>query len=105
MAKLGTSRKNKPVYPEEMPNKEVHSSLFCFTEDIAVVNYTPKKNKSVILMSTLHRGKESEPMPPPLRPRVSSTNVLNRVGEQQDKWKRQVQEQRRNIYDRHTMLN
>ncbi|KAK3865431.1 hypothetical protein Pcinc_028959 [Petrolisthes cinctipes] len=38
--------------------------------------------------------------PLPLRP-----NVLNRVGHQQDKWKRQVQEQRRNIYDRHTMLN
>lgn len=33
------------------------------------------------------------------------TNVLNRVGHQQDKWKRQVREQRRNIYDRHTMLN
>lgn len=32
-------------------------------------------------------------------------NVLNRVGHQQDKWKRQVREQRRNIYDRHTMLN
>jgi len=31
--------------------------------------------------------------------------VLNRVGHQQSKWKRQVQEQRRNIYDRHTMLN
>ncbi|KAG8194251.1 hypothetical protein JTE90_024580 [Oedothorax gibbosus] len=43
--------------------------------------------------------------PHPLRPRVASTNVLNRVGEQQDRWKRQVQEQRRNIYDRHTMLN
>lgn len=33
------------------------------------------------------------------------SNVLNRVGHQQDKWKRQVREQRRNIYDRHTMLN
>lgn len=32
-------------------------------------------------------------------------NVLNRVTNQQDKWKRQVREQRRNIYDRHTMLN
>lgn len=31
--------------------------------------------------------------------------VLNRMGYQQRKWKRQVQEQRRNIYDRHTMLN
>ncbi|XP_050308281.1 uncharacterized protein CG1161 isoform X1 [Anthonomus grandis grandis] len=32
-------------------------------------------------------------------------NVLNRVSNQQDKWKRQVKEQRKNIYDRHTMLN
>lgn len=32
-------------------------------------------------------------------------NVLNRVGHQQDKWKKQVKEQRKNIYDRHTMLN
>lgn len=32
-------------------------------------------------------------------------NVLNRVTNQQDKWKRQVQEQRQRIYDRHTMLN
>lgn len=35
----------------------------------------------------------------------SSVNVLNRVSHHQDKWKRQVQEQRKNIYDRHTMLN
>jgi len=34
-----------------------------------------------------------------------SSSVLNRVGHQQSKWKRQVQEQRKNIYDRHTMLN
>jgi hypothetical protein len=33
------------------------------------------------------------------------SSVLNRVGRQQSKWKNQVQEQRRNIYDRHTMLN
>lgn len=37
--------------------------------------------------------------------RGSGTNMLNRVGHQQDKWKRQVREQRKNIYDRHTMLN
>lgn len=32
-------------------------------------------------------------------------NVLNRVGLQQNKWKKQVQEQRENIYDKHKMLN
>jgi len=36
-----------------------------------------------------------------LRPK----NVLNRVENQQEKWKKQVQEQRKNIYDNHTMLN
>ncbi|XP_018008216.1 uncharacterized protein CG1161 isoform X2 [Hyalella azteca] len=42
---------------------------------------------------------------PPHPLRVRPHNVLGRVGHQQDKWKRQVQEQRRNIYDRHNMLN
>lgn len=36
---------------------------------------------------------------------MRGSNVLNRVGHQQDKWKKQVKEQRKNIYDRHTMLN
>merc|ERR1711971_1361794 len=31
--------------------------------------------------------------------------ALQRIGSHQDKWKRQVQEQRRHIYDQHTMLN
>ncbi len=33
------------------------------------------------------------------------SSVVSRVGTQQSRWKRQVQEQRRNIYDRHSMLN
>lgn len=40
-----------------------------------------------------------------VHPMGARGNVLNRVGHQQDKWKRQVREQRKNIYDRHTMLN
>lgn len=31
--------------------------------------------------------------------------MMDMVGQSQDKWKRQVEIQRRNIYDRHTMLN
>ena len=34
-----------------------------------------------------------------------SDGVINRLGTQQSRWKRQVQEQRRNIFDRHAMLN
>lgn len=37
--------------------------------------------------------------------RPGGSGVLNRVSHTQDKWKRQVQEQRRHIYDRHTILN
>lgn len=32
-------------------------------------------------------------------------SLLNRMTDEQKKWKGTVQEQRRNIYDRHTMLN
>ena len=32
-------------------------------------------------------------------------SVINRVESQQTRWKRKVEEQRRNIYDRHSMLN
>lgn len=39
-----------------MSNKDVYSSFY-FTKDTTVVNYVPKKNKNVVLMSTLHRNK------------------------------------------------
>lgn len=50
-------------------------------------------------------------VPPPgadatqMRTYRGAEGVINRIGTQQSKWKRQVQEQRRNIYDRHAMLN
>ncbi|KAH8395558.1 hypothetical protein KR222_011244 [Zaprionus bogoriensis] len=57
-----------------------------------------------------HTNEDDEPTPPmPVgannQELSARANVLNRVGHQQDKWKRQVREQRRHIYDRHTMLN
>jgi len=36
---------------------------------------------------------------------ISRGRVMNRLSNQQTKWKQQVQEQRRNIYDTHRMLN
>lgn len=35
----------------------------------------------------------------------SRSNVINRVSQEQSKWKRQVQEQRRTVYDKHVILN
>ena len=39
-----------------MPNKTkpVNSSMFAYQDDITLVSYCPKKNKSVLLLSTMH---------------------------------------------------
>ena len=55
MTLIGTIRKNKPELPQ-MSNKEVKSSEFYFTSDTTIVNYVPKKNKNVILLSTTHKN-------------------------------------------------
>lgn len=54
---VGTLKKNKKEIPKAfLPHKDrqVGSSLFGFTKDTAIVSYVPKKNKSVILMSSMH---------------------------------------------------
>lgn len=55
---LGTVRKNKPELPLMTTKNELHRSYFFFTKDTTVVSYVPKKNRNVILMSTLHNSKE-----------------------------------------------
>lgn len=37
--------------------------------------------------------------------RARNGSVLNRVGSSQSRWQQQLIEQRRNIYDRHSILN
>ncbi|KAJ8940529.1 hypothetical protein NQ314_010690 [Rhamnusium bicolor] len=66
----------------------------------------PLLNKRIKGSYQEHTNEEDEITAGPMSHNMSVRgNVLNRVGHQQDKWKRQVKEQRRNIYDRHTMLN
>lgn len=53
---IGTVKKNKKeIPPEFLPNKirEVGSSVFGFQDNITIVSYVPKKNKAVILLSTM----------------------------------------------------
>lgn len=50
-------RKNKKEIPVDFQphkNKATQSSLFWFQKDIMIISFTPKKNKSVILLSTMH---------------------------------------------------
>lgn len=61
MTMVGTVRRNKPELPPTLVTtrgREVFSSKFAFTHDTTVVSYMPKKNKNVILMSTLHKAAE-----------------------------------------------
>lgn len=54
---LGTMKKNKPeIPPQFLPNKnrEVGSSIFGFQDNCTLVSYATKKNRSVILISTMH---------------------------------------------------
>lgn len=56
---VGTLRQNKKEIPQEMKaskSREVFSSSFGFKDDLTIVSYVPKKNKSVILLSSLHHS-------------------------------------------------
>lgn len=62
---LGTLRKNKKEIPLEfLPNRKrlVESSIYGFTKDITLLSYVPKKNRSVILISTMHHQKANDPL-------------------------------------------
>lgn len=55
LTSIGTVRKNKTSVPEIFKKgTEVNSSRFGFQNNITLVSYVPKKNKVVLVMSTLH---------------------------------------------------
>lgn len=54
---VGTLRKNKQEIPQVMQanrQREIYSSVFAFTNKLTMVSYVPKKNRAVILLSSLH---------------------------------------------------
>lgn len=54
---LGTLRKNKACIPKEMqPSKEreIFSTLFGFHDNVTICSYVPKRNKAVLLLSSMH---------------------------------------------------
>lgn len=56
---VGTMRQNKRSIPpilRECKKKPLHQSTFAFTEDTTLVSYIARKNKCVILQSTLHHS-------------------------------------------------
>ena len=57
MTIVGTVRKNKKFLPCEFQNKggDEGDIRFLYQDKVTIVKYNPKKNKSVVLLSTLHR--------------------------------------------------
>uniref|UniRef100_A0A336MDY1 CSON010564 protein n=1 Tax=Culicoides sonorensis TaxID=179676 RepID=A0A336MDY1_CULSO len=58
MTLVGTVRRNKRFVPANMqPAKErpVHSTNTAFTKYVTMCSYVPKKNKSVIMLSSMHQ--------------------------------------------------
>lgn len=62
---LGTIRKNKKELPQEMvtrnASRPIGSSMFAFQESTTLVSYVPKKNKNVLLLSTMHFTDDIDP--------------------------------------------
>ena len=55
---VGTMKQNKTEIPQQFKparQRDRNSSIFGFTKDLTIVSYVPKKNKSVVLLSSLHR--------------------------------------------------
>lgn len=52
----GTVRKNKSFIPPafDLRDREISSSIFAFHDNVTLTSYVPKRNKAVILLSTMH---------------------------------------------------
>lgn len=58
---LGTIRRNKPELPSEFLSargREVFSTKFAFSELATLVSYVPRRNRTVLLLSTRHSTPE-----------------------------------------------
>lgn len=62
---VGTVRKNQAEIPPQFQankNREEKSSLYGFSNDITLLSYAPKPSKSVILISSMHHNKSTDPI-------------------------------------------
>jgi hypothetical protein len=48
------NKREIPLEFKQARQRDENSSIFGFTKDLTLVSYVPKKNKSVVLLSSLH---------------------------------------------------
>jgi len=70
---VGTIRKNKREIPHvflDTKKRTLNSSVFGYGEDILLTSYVPKKNKNVLLISTMHEQGDIDPESVEKKPEV-----------------------------------
>ena len=63
---LGTVQKNRKEVPPEPSKRAEYESLFVFTKDTSMVSYAPNKNKTVLLLSTMHEQPDIDEQKKPI---------------------------------------
>ena len=61
---IGTLRKNNAAIPKQMladRKRPLHSTMFGFNGQKTIASYVPKKNRCVVMLSTLHHNKATDP--------------------------------------------
>ena len=70
---VGTVRANKRFLPESFQNKrglQLHASSFLFQDKTTIINYQTKRNKNVVVMSTMHHDCAVAPQAPKKKPDI-----------------------------------
>lgn len=75
---VGTVRKNKREIPQcflDTKNRSLNSTIFGYGRNILLLSYVPRKNKNVIMISTMHdNGLINESLGAEKKPEVITYN-------------------------------
>ena len=80
---VGTMRKCKreiPVCMKTAKSRQTKTSVFGFNDQLTMVSYVPKKNKAVILLSTMHHGISIVEEDPKKRPEIIKFYNETKIG-------------------------
>ena len=80
---VGTMRKCKreiPVCMKAAKYRQTKTSVFDFNDQLTMVSYVPKKNKAVILLSTMHHGISIVEEDPKKRPEIIKFYNETKIG-------------------------
>ena len=80
---VGTMKKCKREIPECMKaatSRESKTSVFGFNDEMKMVSYVPKKNKAVVLLSTMHHDISIDEEDPKKRPEIIKFYNKTKIG-------------------------